>query len=154
MDPVALEDVLTKKEVSVNGTGMIWGTVGIFGVSGSPPTPMRTPYEIPETEIAARAKAGWAVVKDAATTIFVPHAPPHETSVDRIRSGAHVGSAAVRECVERHSPDMVVCGHIHEARGIDAIGRTTVVNCGQAGRGYYAVITVRDSVKAELKELR
>jgi hypothetical protein len=66
--------------------------------------------------------------------------------VDRLSSGIHVGSTAVREFVERRQPDVVICGHIHEARGTDRLGKTKIVNCGKAGSGFYSLIDVQDEV--------
>ena len=44
--------------------------------------------------------------------------------------------------------------HIHEARGVDQIGNTKIVNCGPARSGYYAVAEVNDAdVQIELKKL-
>ncbi len=151
MDPGELEETFENLGVSINARGAVRDGVGFFGVSASPFTPMNTPYEISENEIKQRAESGWKDVAAARWKIFVPHAPPRNTKVDRIMTGAHVGSVAVREFVEKYQPDGVVCGHIHEARGIDTIGKTRIVNCGQAGKGYYAVITIGDSVTIELR---
>ena len=136
--------------VSINGKGRMLGKVGLFGVSGSPFTPMSTPYEIAEEEIARRAEMGWKDISTAQWKIFVPHAPPRDTKLDKIILGKHVGSTAVRSFIEQHQPDVVVCGHIHEARGIDTIGRTKIVNCGPAGKGYYAVIEIGETISVEV----
>ncbi len=151
MDPSRLERVFESKNISVNGKAMLWGDVGVFGVSGSPPTPMHTPYEIGEADIAERAQEGWTQASSARVTVFVPHAPPQKTAVDRIGSGHHVGSTAVRTFIEKKKPTVTVCGHIHEARGVDTLGPTTIVNCGPAGSGSYAVITIETQVHVELK---
>ncbi|HWP82470.1 MAG TPA: metallophosphoesterase [Bacteroidota bacterium] len=151
MDPPELDEVFDRMGLLVSGKGAMLGDVGIFGVSGSPVTPMKTPYEISEEEIRKRAEKGWREVENALVKIFVPHAPPHGTTVDKIFIGKHVGSVALREFVEKYQPDVLVCGHIHEARGKDLIGKTLIVNCGPAGKGYYAVIEVGKEVKVELK---
>jgi uncharacterized protein len=137
--------------VSINAKGMMLGEVGLFGVSASPFTPMHTPYEIEEDEIARRAEMGWNDIAVARWKIFVPHAPPRDTKLDKITLGRHVGSTAVRAFIEQRQPDVVVCGHIHEARGIDTIGKTKIVNCGTAGRGYYAVIEIGENVSVEAR---
>jgi uncharacterized protein len=136
--------------VSINAQGRMLGEVGLFGVSGSPFTPMHTPYEIEEEEIARRAETGWADISAARWKIFVPHAPPRDTTLDKIAIGKHVGSTAVRSFIEHRQPDAVVCGHIHEARGLDSIGRTRIVNCGPAGKGYYAVIEIGEKLSIEI----
>ena len=151
MDPVELEESFERLRVSVNAKGVIFGEAGIFGVSGSPPTPMHTPYEISEEEIGRRAVQGWKDVAAARWKIFVPHAPPRDTKLDRVLLGKHVGSTAVRAFIEQHQPDVVVCGHIHEARGVDSIGKTQIVNCGQAGKGYYAVIRLGQTASIEVR---
>ena len=151
MDPLELEGTFDALGVSINARGVIKEGVGFFGVSASPFTPMNTPYEISEEEILQRAELGWSDVSDARWKIFVPHAPPRDTKVDKIMMGRHVGSTSVREFVEKRQPDVVICGHIHEARGMDSIGRTKVVNCGPAGRGYYVVIGIGDELKVELR---
>jgi Icc-related predicted phosphoesterase len=153
MDPPQLEQNLEALGVSLNGKGTVIGGVGFFGVSACPVTPFHTPYEIDEGEIARRADAGWALVEGAQWTVFVPHAPPRATKLDRTFTGVHAGSTAVRDFVERHHPHVVVCGHIHEARGIDVLGESQMVNCGPAGRGFYAVITIGDSVQVACRSL-
>ncbi len=151
MDSPEFDEFFDRSSVSVNGKGIVFRETGVFGVSGSPPTPMHTPYEIPEEEIARRSEEGWNDVAAARWTIFVPHAPPRDTKVDRILLGKHVGSTAVRSFIESRQPDVVVCGHIHEARGIDKIGKTQIVNCGPAGKGYYALLHLAESVTVEMK---
>jgi uncharacterized protein len=137
--------------VSINAKGRLLGEAGIFGVSASPFTPMHTPYEISEEEIARRAERGWKDIREARWKIFVPHAPPRDTKLDRITLGTHVGSKAVRTFIEEHQPDVVICGHIHEARGLDTIGKTKIVNCGPAGKGYYAIINLGDESTVEMR---
>ena len=151
MDPPELDDLFSASGISINARGVIIGEVGFFGTSGSPFTPMNTPYEISEDEIGRRAEAGWNDVLAARWKIFVPHAPPFNTKLDKIFLGKHVGSTAVRRFIEQHQPDAVVCGHIHEARGLDSIGETKMVNCGPAGRGYYSVIEVSNSISVEAR---
>ena len=150
MDLPAHDDLFVRMGVSINGHGQIVGDVGFFGVSGGPKSPLHTPYEISEEEIAQRAHAGFAEVKHCRIKVFVPHPPPFGTKVDIAHSGIHVGSSAVRDFIEEHKPDVVICGHIHEARGRDSIEKTLIVNCGPAGHGHYAVVDVGDVIKVAL----
>lgn len=146
MDPPELERVFEQQGVSINGSGVVIQEVGIFGASAAPFSPLHTPNEVSEEEILSRAEAGWKHVKAARWKLFVPHAPPFGTKVDVVHSGEHVGSTAVREFIERRQPDLVICGHIHEARGEDTIGRTKIVNCGPAGRGHHVIIEFNDAI--------
>jgi len=151
MDAPSFDPLFERLGVGINGRGLFLNDVGLFGVSGSPFTPMHTPYEITEEEIALRAERGFQEVQAARVTVFVPHAPPHKSALDTVFLGKHVGSTSVRQFIQKRQPDAVVCGHIHEARGIDRIGRTQVVNCGAAGAGSYAVITIDEAVHIDLK---
>lgn len=151
MDLPEFESAYNLLGVNINARGILIGDVGFFGVAGSPFTPMRTPYEISEEEIDRRAYAGWKEVQDAKWKIFVPHAPPRSTKLDKISSGAHVGSLAVREFVECNQPHVLLCGHIHESRGTDLLGKTRMVNCGAASKGSYAVVEISDGVQIDLK---
>ena len=151
MDPPNLEETFDRLKVSINGKAAIVGEAGFFGVSASPFSPLHTPYEISEEEIRRRAEEGWKRVQGARWKIFIPHAPPFDTKLDKIFAGAHVGSTAVRAFIDHYQPDVVVCGHIHEARGKDSIGKTQIVNCGPAGKGYYAVIELGDTISVENK---
>lgn len=150
MDLPPFETVYTELGVNINARGVQLGDVGFFGVAGSPFTPMHTPYELSEEEILRRAEEGWKQVRSAPRSVFVPHAPPRSTTLDKILVGAHVGSLAIREFVECHQPDVLICGHIHESRGTDVLGKTQMVNCGAAGKGSYAVITIDREVTIEL----
>jgi Icc-related predicted phosphoesterase len=139
--------------VSIDARGVIIDNVGFFGVSAAPLSPLHTPNEIPEEEIRRRADAGWKDVKPARWRIFVPHSPPKDTRLDRIFLGSHVGSRAVREFIQENGPDLMICGHIHEARGEDSLGKTTLVNCGQAGKGYYVIVDVNDDITISMRQL-
>jgi Icc-related predicted phosphoesterase len=147
MDSLEIDGVLESAGVSVNGRGVKIGDVGFFGVSASPFSLLHTPYEVSEEEIAKRIEVGYRAVKGSKIKVFIPHAPPMNTKVDKVFIGKHVGSTSVREFIEREQPDVVICGHIHEARGQDTIGRSKIVNCGPAGKGYYAIVDIEETIK-------
>ena len=154
MDPLPLERALKRLGVLIDSCGAVFGDVGFFGVSAAPESPMRTPNEISEREIMDRAEAGWKSVAAARRKIFVPHAPPRDTLLDLAHGGKHFGSTAVRDFILRRKPDAVICGHIHEARGIDTVGGIPAVNCGPAGKGCYAVVESGDTIKMENRSLK
>jgi Icc-related predicted phosphoesterase len=151
MDPPDLDETFDHLGVSINARGVILNDVGFFGVSGAPFSPMNTPNEIPEEEIMKRADAGWHEVEKAKWKVFVPHAPPFNTSVDTIGKERHVGSSSVRTFIEEKQPDVVICGHIHESMGLDTIGKSRIVNCGPAGKGSHGIITIGESIVVEHK---
>jgi Icc-related predicted phosphoesterase len=150
MDSVAIDARLASLGVALDGRGVVVGDVGLFGVSAGPKSPLHTPYEITEEQIAERIETGFAEVKNCRVKIFCPHAPPKDTACDRIHSGLHVGSTAVRAFVEREQPDLVLCGHIHESRGEDRIGKTRVMNPGPVSEGHYAVVEIGEMLTVKL----
>lgn len=83
--------------------------------------------------------------------IVLTHAPPKDTRVDLAWSGAHVGCEDLVDFILKHKPKLSVCGHIHEARGTDRLGRTFICNPGPASRGFYAEIILGVEVKANLQ---
>ena len=147
MDLPQHDELFVKLGVSLNGRGIIIDDIGFFGVSAAPHSPLHTPYEISEEKIARRIAIGYAEVKHASVKVFVPHAPPYGTKVDIIHAGFHVGSTAVREFIEDWEPTVVICGHIHEARGQDVLGKCRIVNCGPASKGYYSIIRIQEDVE-------
>jgi Icc-related predicted phosphoesterase len=150
MDSPAIDSRLAELGVALDSRGFVFDDVGVFGVSGAPRSPLRTPYELDDEELERRIEAGFEEVKECPVVVFCPHAPPQGTRCDRLRSGAHVGSTVVRAFVEREQPDLVLCGHIHEARATDEIGRTRVVNPGPASAGHYALVEVDGAVDVRL----
>lgn len=129
--------------------------IAIFGIGGSTFTPFGTPSEFPESSFAAWLEAMWPAARKYPRAILVSHNPPKNTLCDDIGNGVHVGSEAVREFIEENQPDLCICGHIHEARAVDQIGRTVIVNPGQLNEGGYVVARMNDGqLSAELCEVK
>jgi uncharacterized protein len=150
MDSAAIDARLAELGVALDARGVVFGDVGVCGVSAAPHSPLRTPYELDDKELERRADDAFAAVAGCRVRIFCPHAPPEGTACDRLRDGRHVGSVVVRRIVEREQPDLVLCGHIHEARGVDEIGRTRIVNPGPVTAGHRAVVAVDEELSVRL----
>ena len=75
--------------------------------------------------------------------VLITHVPPFDTETDKLWTGHHVGSPFLRSLIEDYQPDLVICGHVHEARGVDRIGKTTIVNTGCLADGYAAWIELK-----------
>ena len=64
--------------------------------------------------------------------VLVSHSPPYG-HVDEA-GGQHLGSHAVLDAIERATPRLVVCGHIHGCWGKrSTVGETLVLNAGPEG---------------------
>lgn len=137
-------DVVEVGRLAVAGTG---GGIG-FSFWG-------TPY-LTDTHILSFIKELEEVLMSRSLVphVFLTHTPPKMTRLDRIYSGEHVGSKIIREFLETHTPILHLCGHVHEGRGVERIGRTVSVNPGPAMAGYYSVARFEDvnqEVAVELK---
>lgn len=81
--------------------------------------------------------------EDPSEAIFLMHAPPYETALDRaaldgrmidyVPVDVHVGSIAIRRFIENHQPLVTLHGHVHESarltgRWVDRIGRTVMIS--------------------------
>jgi len=150
MDSPEIDDRLAELGITLDGRGVRLDGVGLFGVSAAPISPLRTPYELPDEELERRIARGFTAVEVCRVKVFCPHAPPRGTACDLLPSGEHVGSAVIRTFVEREQPDVVLCGHIHESRGADAIGRSRIVNPGPVTAGHYAVVDLDGEVNVRL----
>ena len=142
LDQKDVDDYLGEAGINLHGQGRVVNNVGIFGVGGSNYTPFKTPNEFSEEELAAFLSAGYKQVRDADSHILVSHTPPVDTVTDRIASGMHVGSKAVRKFIEDKQPALCLTGHIHEARADDFISNTQILNPGMIKDGYWIDITL------------
>jgi len=153
MDPPRIsEEVSSVGALVLHGSSTELSRYYVVGVSGSPKTPFRTAFELSEGEF--RELLSRVVVSDFRKSILLTHAPPYGTKLDRTYFGIHAGSVVIREFIKEKQPLLAICGHIHEGRGTETIGSTTVVNPGPLFRKYYAVVElVKGSVKLELRRL-
>src|SRR5665213_38472 len=102
----------------------------VAGLGYSTPTPFDTPGEYSEEEMATRLQK----FATLAPAVLICHAPPLDTDLDRMRTGLHAGSRAVREFIEKYQPAYFFCGHIHEAEGVVIqMGATRAQNVGKKG---------------------
>jgi Icc-related predicted phosphoesterase len=143
---------LEEEEISLHGRGKVIGEAGFFGVGGSNTTPLGTPNEIADSEIYPLLEKGWREIKGARFKILVSHPPPRSTKVDMTHSGFHAGSESLRRFIEERRPDLCIAGHIHESRGEDGIGGTSILNPGPLFDGGWAEIEISpEGIKAALR---
>jgi uncharacterized protein len=116
--------------VNFHGGTLEIGGKHVVGLGYSTPTPFDTPGEYSEEEMATRLQK----FATLAPSVLICHAPPLDTDLDRIRTGLHAGSRAVREFIEKYQPRYFFCGHIHEAEGVVIqMGATRAQNVGKKG---------------------
>jgi uncharacterized protein len=157
LDNYEINGYLDELDLNLHGQARLFrGKVCFIGIGGSNITPFGTPTEFSEVELASIGEQAYSQGLEFKTlaealdhsripVILVTHAPPHGTRLDRLRNGRHVGSRAIRACIEKHQPDLCITGHIHEGKGIDTIGRTTVINPGMFRQGGWIDIRINKS---------
>jgi len=141
MDTPAVERVLVERKLNVhNEVADLGGGVCLAAVGYSTPTPFGTPSEVSESQVCQWTHDVLEAAGGFAQVILMVHTPPRGDVVDRLPSGAHVGSPGVRALIEKYQPAIVVTGHIHEGAGEERIGRSHVLNPGAFGAGGYVRI--------------
>ena len=148
-DSAKIDQRLVKLAVSLHARGIVREGVGVHGLSAIPPW-RGGMHQFTEEQLAAALRAGYAAIAGAKHHVVLAHVPPHGSKMDRTFIFQHVGSLALRSFIEKTQPELVICGHVHEAHGTETLGRTLVVNCGPAARGYYALAEVGEEIKVQL----
>lgn len=149
-----IDAYLDVEHINLHGKAVrIENDLYMAGLGGSQTTPFDTPNEYHERDYSRILdELGEKVSSGVPGFILAAHNPPYGTVCDRLRSGSNVGSLPVRKFIEKHSPLICMCGHIHEAQGKDKIGDTLIINPGPAKDGYYGVIEIKGKkITAEIK---
>lgn len=152
-DPSTLTEEKVGTLTCIHGRCKQMNNTNFLGVGGSSPSPFDTPFEITEAEIAILLHQGLETCVGGEGVVLVSHSPPKNTIVDVTFRGDHVGSSSVREFIQKTKPMLVLCGHIHEAIGVDKINKSIIVNPGPAKQGHCAIIDLDRDVRVRLDHL-
>lgn len=155
MDLPEITVYLEEKNWNIHAKGKeIAEDIGIMGIGYSSPTPFNTPSEASTETMAQWLEDAYDQVKHLPKLILVAHDPPYGTITDKIAYGESVGNMAVRNFIERVQPDVCLTGHIHEARDVDFLGKTKIINTGMLNTGGYGLIRLKEGkLTAELKQV-
>lgn len=152
-DPSSLSEINLKNVRCIHGSCETYDNAMFAGVGGGPISPFNTPFEMKEDEIMKVLNQSSKLCQPKPWLIIVSHTPPKNTKLDATFSGEHVGSSSVRRYIEDKQPSIVFCGHIHEARGIDRIGNTVIVNPGPARHSQCAIVDLNEKIEVHLDHL-
>lgn len=122
--------------------------LGLLGVGLSTPTPFNTPSEVKDDVLAGWLEEVREKGREFSTLVLACHTPPLDTGADDLGGGRHVGSEAVRAFVEKVQPAACITGHIHEAKSVDRIGTTLVINPGMLSGGGFVRLSWDGSILA------
>jgi len=173
-DPYYIDRALNEIDIFTNHDGKVL-TIGktgeeyiLVGYAKTNITPWKCARDVDEEVLRKELHNLLAQVNAFDKLILNTHCPPYNTTLDLapmldkdlkpVVSGGgiaytHVGCVSVREVIEKYQPLLGLHGHIHESRGIERIGRTTIINPGSAyNEGVlYAALIVLD--KGKLKSV-
>jgi uncharacterized protein len=86
-----------------------------------------------EDEIYEYLEKGFNKIKDSKKKVMVTHVHPSGSEIEKFSS--FEGSSAVRRAIKKFKPDIHICGHIHEAEGMEEVIYDTKVMCtGKKGK--------------------
>jgi len=173
-DPYIIDRALNEIDIFTNHDNKVL-TIGkpgedytLVGYAKTNITPWKCARDVDEEVLRKELHNLLAQVSVLDKLILNTHCPPYNTTLDLapmldkdlkpVVSGGglvytHVGCVSVREVIEKYQPLLGLHGHIHESRGIERIGRTTIINPGSAyNEGVlYAALIVLD--KGKLKNV-
>jgi len=148
-DRPEVEEYLRELGIALDGTPRRVGVITFAGLSGSLPGPIGTPNTFSEEELTASLERIETDLKGP--LVLVSHQPPFDTSADRVLSGRHVGSRAVRLFIESARPLLCLTGHIHESVGDGMLAGCRVINPGPFGQGRYALVEIERDGSLEVR---
>jgi putative phosphoesterase len=135
-------EIESSNAVNIHNKSLILKNIGICGFGGSNTTPFNTPLEFAEIQIYQQLEKLMKEIEKEEIRILVTHVPPYDTKTDALPSGDHAGSKSVRKIIEEFQPTLNLCGHIHEAKAIDRIGETIIVNPGESSQGFASIVEI------------
>jgi hypothetical protein len=128
MDTVKMLAHLAREGYNIHHRFEVLDGLALVGLGGA--LPFDGKFVFSEEETAQLLNDAIEDLPTNTPTLLVSHQPPYGSKLDVLSNGMHVGSKSVRAWIEQHQPLVCVCGHIHEAVGVDHIGNTILINPG------------------------
>lgn len=139
-EPSFIEELI-KNNINVQASKQHFKEFTIMGSGGASKFTGATPNERTDEDLAKDITNSYEK-NECENLIIITHNPPHGVKVDKVAPLIHVGSKLIRKFIENAQPIIAISGHIHEAYGIDAIGKTVIVNPGALCNGRYAIAEI------------
>lgn len=123
------------------------GFLGMGGMVARDPSRLGDParYYHSDDEVYEALAKSHQRISGAKTRVVIVHQPPRGAQ-DTLYNGERSGSSGLCKFLEEREPHLLLCGHIHEARGESRIGSTRIVNVGELRRGFGALIEISDDI--------
>ncbi len=134
-ETIATTDFLAElyNVTNLHGYYIKFNDIGLFGCGGA----NVGLSQLSENEIYETLKKGFDKIKDLPKKIMVTHIHPAGSLMENFSKFVK-GSVGLRKAIDKFKPDILICGHVHEAEGIEEIvGKTKVINVGKKGKIIY-----------------
>ncbi len=152
-DPAQLAEAQVSGAINLHEQCHRLDTVSFMGLGAAPSSRFYSWFEMTEAKIMNALMQTADRCPESRSLVVVSHTPPKGTKVDRAFSKIHAGSASLRAFIEKRKPTIVFCGHIHEAKGVDRISDTIIINPGPVRHGNCAVVDLGDRIGVKLESV-
>jgi hypothetical protein len=121
-----IDQIAQKYDIlNIHGKTQIFGDIGIIGIGGALEGPI---YAVSEQRIDELISREIENIKHLKKKIILSHIFPSQSKMSNL-SNIVSGSNSLYKRIKEFNIDLVVCGHIHEASGLEEkIGNAKVVN--------------------------
>lgn len=140
--------------ISLHRQAYCYGDYGFIGMGGivarngrDPDNPARQYHR--DEDVYDNLSRAYEEISHTDRKIVITHQPPFGF-LDTLYNGEPSGSHCLRRFLEEQQPDLLLCGHIHEARGVARLGRTLGVNVGELRCGYSALVELNDDMNDDM----
>ena len=131
-DSFATIDFLSKmyNVKNLHGNYVIIGDTAFFGCGGA----NIGSFALDENEIEEILKKAHSRVSKVKNKVMITHVHPSGSRAEKMTT-LFPGSSGVANFILKYSPNIHICGHVHEAEGLEEkIGNTKVYNVGEKGK--------------------
>lgn len=154
----------TIRGICLHGRVVIFQDVTFLGISGFHPpsygkwdtegSPITRDDEVMQFLDELFARAVYQFHSDVSRTVLVTHDPPFGVCDRSVLTRTNAGSRGIMKIILKWNPIAILCGHIHEGRGIATLGNTLVLNPGSIHFREAAYLELKNSGAAEAKLIK
>jgi uncharacterized protein len=147
MDSENVLQTLEENNVSVHKKKKLLNGYSIIGCGGAKPVNTYYPFNVGELE--AKKAIETLIEENAEKTIILTHNPPYNV-LDKTGGEINLGLRELKKLIVKKQPLACFCGHVHEAKGLQRIGKTLCINPGSVKDGNAAIVEIEENKKDKI----
>ena len=114
---------------NLHGKGVRYDDIGFFGCGGA----NIGIHQLSDDEIYEQLRHGFEQIKSCRKKIMITHIHPSRSIQEKM--GLFPGSEGVARALKSFKPELLLCGHVHEAEGLEeSLKGTRIVNVSKSGK--------------------